>query len=73
MHPSLRDTWTPAVNVVTWFLLTTAILSVLTRLGTKYWIFRKWTVDDGLALGSLVRTLRNWSSCRLGLTCDIGL
>lgn len=62
MHPSLRDTWTPAVNVVTWFLLTTAILSVLTRLGTKYWIFRKWTVDDGLALGSLVRTLRDWCS-----------
>ncbi|PKY03464.1 hypothetical protein P168DRAFT_318925 [Aspergillus campestris IBT 28561] len=54
MHPSLRNTWTPAVNVVTWFLLATAILSVLTRLGTKYWIFRKWTVDDGLALGSLI-------------------
>ncbi|KAJ5782954.1 hypothetical protein N7457_004728 [Penicillium paradoxum] len=54
MHPELKNTWTPAVNVLTWFMLVTAILSVLTRLGTKYFIFRKWTFDDGLAAASLV-------------------
>ncbi|KAJ5159955.1 uncharacterized protein N7482_006959 [Penicillium canariense] len=54
MKPELRETWTPAINVLTWFMLVTAILSVFTRLGTKYWIFRKLTVDDGLSIGSLV-------------------
>jgi prepilin signal peptidase PulO-like enzyme (type II secretory pathway) len=48
------DSWTPAVNVLTWFLLVTAILSVITRLGTKYWIFRKFTEDDYLSIVSLV-------------------
>ncbi|CAI7569436.1 unnamed protein product [Penicillium glandicola] len=52
MQPELKNTWTPAVNVLTWFMLVTAILSVLTRLGTKYFIFRKWTLDDGLAATS---------------------
>ncbi|KAJ5607441.1 hypothetical protein N7537_004060 [Penicillium hordei] len=54
MSPELKNTWTPTVNVMTWFMLVTAILSVLTRLGTKYFIFRKWTFDDGLAAASLV-------------------
>ncbi|KAF7592272.1 hypothetical protein BBP40_000403 [Aspergillus hancockii] len=48
------DSWTPAVNILTWFLLVTAILSVITRLGTKYWIFRKFTDDDYLSIVSLV-------------------
>ncbi|KAA8651162.1 uncharacterized protein ATNIH1004_000040 [Aspergillus tanneri] len=48
------DSWTPAVNVLTWYLLVTAILSMLTRVGTKYWIFRKLTTDDYLSLVSLV-------------------
>ncbi|KAJ5817783.1 hypothetical protein N7447_007791 [Penicillium robsamsonii] len=54
MHPELKNTWTPGINVLTWFMLVTAILSVFTRLGTKYFIFRKWTLDDGLATASLV-------------------
>jgi len=53
MRPELKNTWTPGINVLTWFMLVTAILSVLTRLGTKYFIFRKWTFDDGLASASL--------------------
>ncbi|KAH8422278.1 uncharacterized protein LDX57_000036 [Aspergillus melleus] len=48
------DSWTPAVNVLTWYLLVTAALSVLTRLGTKWWIFRKLTTDDYLSIVSLV-------------------
>jgi hypothetical protein len=54
MLPELKNTWTPAVNILTWFMLVTAILSVLTRLGTKYFIFRKWTFDDGLVTTSIV-------------------
>ncbi|KAB8214200.1 hypothetical protein BDV33DRAFT_183133 [Aspergillus novoparasiticus] len=49
-----KDNWQPTVNVVTWFLMTTAILCVLTRLGTKYWIFRRWTTDDYLSIVSVV-------------------
>ncbi|KAE8326413.1 hypothetical protein BDV39DRAFT_206056 [Aspergillus sergii] len=48
------DTWKPAVNVLTWFLMVTAILSVFARLGTKYWIFRRWTTDDYLSIASMV-------------------
>lgn len=48
------DSWTPAVNVLTWYLLVTAALSVLTRLGTKWWIFRKLTTDDYLSVVSLI-------------------
>ncbi|KAE8142343.1 hypothetical protein BDV38DRAFT_295134 [Aspergillus pseudotamarii] len=48
------DTWKPAVNVLTWFLMVTAILGVLARLGTKYWIFRRWTADDYLSIVSMV-------------------
>ncbi len=54
MRPELRETWTPAINVLTWFMLVTSILSVFTRLGTKYWIFRKLTVDDVLSIASLL-------------------
>ncbi|KAB8262937.1 hypothetical protein BDV32DRAFT_119767 [Aspergillus pseudonomiae] len=48
------DTWKPAVNVLTWFLMVTAILGVFARLGTKYWIFRRWTTDDYLSIVSMV-------------------
>lgn len=54
MKAELRDTWTPAVNVLTWFMLVVSILSVLTRLATKYWIFRKLTVDDLLSIAAMV-------------------
>ncbi|KAJ5246258.1 hypothetical protein N7468_001241 [Penicillium chermesinum] len=54
MKPELRETWTPAVNILTWFMLVTSILSVFTRLGTKIWIFRKFTTDDFFSIGAVV-------------------
>ncbi|PYI00635.1 hypothetical protein BO78DRAFT_401933 [Aspergillus sclerotiicarbonarius CBS 121057] len=48
------DTKDPAVNVSTWFLLVTAALSVIFRLGTKYGSFRTLTNDDYLIVASLV-------------------
>ncbi|KAE8396160.1 hypothetical protein BDV23DRAFT_178216 [Aspergillus alliaceus] len=48
------DSWTPAVNVTTWLFMITAILSIFTRLGTKYWIFRRFTTDDYLSIVSVV-------------------
>ncbi|OKL56626.1 hypothetical protein UA08_08216 [Talaromyces atroroseus] len=48
------DTETPAINVLSWFLLVISILGVLTRLGTKLWIFRKFTNDDYMIILSAV-------------------
>ncbi|KAJ5831832.1 hypothetical protein N7474_000143 [Penicillium riverlandense] len=48
------DTKVPAVNVTTWVLLVTIIFSVFARLGTKYRLFHKLTVDDVLIIASLV-------------------
>ncbi|RMJ29053.1 hypothetical protein PHISP_00133 [Aspergillus sp. HF37] len=50
----VKGSRTAAVDVLTWFLLVAAILSVLIRLGTKCWIFRKLTRDDYLSILSLV-------------------
>ncbi|KAL1965585.1 hypothetical protein VTN77DRAFT_5669 [Rasamsonia byssochlamydoides] len=44
MH--VTDAATAAANVVNWFLLVTAILAVLVRLGTKYFFVRRLTQDD---------------------------
>ncbi|KAF7596034.1 hypothetical protein BBP40_003814 [Aspergillus hancockii] len=48
------DRRAPILNVVTWFLLVVAILSVLTRLGTKLWMFHRFTSDDYLIVASLI-------------------
>jgi hypothetical protein len=50
------DSWKPAVNTLTWFLMVTAIIGVFARLGTKYWIIRRWTADDYLSIASMVRS-----------------
>ncbi|KAH8703269.1 hypothetical protein BGW36DRAFT_369075 [Talaromyces proteolyticus] len=48
------DTWTPAINVICWFFLVVAILGILTRLGTKAWIYRKFTRDDYVIILSII-------------------
>ncbi|KAJ5814482.1 hypothetical protein N7474_006259 [Penicillium riverlandense] len=48
------DTKDPAVNVTTWFLLVTIVFSVSARLGTKFRLFKKLTLDDLLIIASLV-------------------
>lgn len=47
------DTKDPAINVTTWFLLVTIIFSVSARLGTKFRLFKKLTIDDLLIIASL--------------------
>ncbi|KKK21965.1 hypothetical protein AOCH_001866 [Aspergillus ochraceoroseus] len=54
MSQLTKESKDPAINVTTWFLLVTAVLSVIFRLGTKYHIFRKLTSDDYLIIASLV-------------------
>lgn len=50
------DVRTPAVDVVTWFLLVVAMIAVLIRLGTKLWIFRQLHKDDYIMILSAVRS-----------------
>ncbi|KAL5335753.1 hypothetical protein BJX70DRAFT_410292 [Aspergillus crustosus] len=47
------DTRDPDVNITTWFLVVVAAQSVLIRLGTKWWICRRWTSDDYLIIAAL--------------------
>ncbi|KAJ5330519.1 hypothetical protein N7476_000302 [Penicillium atrosanguineum] len=48
------DTKDPMVNVTTWCLLVVTIFSVLSRLGTKFRLFRQLIADDLLMIASLV-------------------
>ena len=52
------DTKEPAVNVTTWVLLVTTILSVSVRLAMKWRLFRKLAADDALIVTSTVEFAR---------------
>lgn len=54
MSRYIKGSHTAAVDVLSWFLLVTSTLSVLTRLGTKIWIFRNLKRDDYFSIVSLV-------------------
>lgn len=45
----------PLVSVVTWFLVITAFLSVLARLGTRYAVVRTFRWDDAFIILAMVR------------------
>lgn len=54
-QPGSRDNLGPFLNVVTWVLLITSALAVLTRLVTKRALKRRVDVDDAFVLLALVR------------------
>jgi hypothetical protein len=45
----------PVVNIAAWLGMTMIILSVFTRIGSKYSVIRKWTMDDTLIATTMVR------------------
>lgn len=53
--PGSRDDLGPFLNVVTWVLLITSALAVLTRLVTKRAMRRRMDVDDAFVVAALVR------------------
>ena len=55
-QPGSRDNLGPFVNVVTWILLITSALAVLTRLITKRALRRRIDVDDAFVIAALVST-----------------
>lgn len=52
----MGDDLTPVIEVVTWFLLVTLLLSVIARGATKAVVVRSLTVDDYLISASTVRS-----------------
>lgn len=46
--------YSPAINVVTWFLTLVTVLAVLVRMGTKLTISREVHLDDGAILVAAV-------------------
>jgi heme/copper-type cytochrome/quinol oxidase subunit 1 len=53
-QPGSKDNFGPYVNVVTWILLITSTLAVLTRLITKRALRRRIDVDDAFVIAALV-------------------
>jgi hypothetical protein len=53
-EPGSRDNLGPFVNVVTWILLITSALAVLTRLITKRALRRRIDIDDLFIIAALV-------------------
>jgi hypothetical protein len=53
-HPGSKANLGPFLNVVTWILLITSGLAVLTRLVTKRALRRRIDVDDGFVVAALV-------------------
>jgi heme/copper-type cytochrome/quinol oxidase subunit 1 len=53
-EPGSKDNLGPFVNVVTWILLITSGLAVLTRLITKRALRRRIDVDDAFVIAALV-------------------
>jgi hypothetical protein len=53
-EPGSRDNLGPFVNVVTWILLITSTLAVLTRLITKRALRRRIDIDDAFVIAALV-------------------
>lgn len=57
-QPGSRDDLGPFLNVVTWVLLVTSALAVLTRLITKRALKRRVDIDDAFVLSALVGMTR---------------
>ncbi|PLB50739.1 hypothetical protein P170DRAFT_463859 [Aspergillus steynii IBT 23096] len=53
------DSWNPAVNITSWFLMSSTALCVMCRLVTKWLIFRKLTMDDYFVIISLAFCIGN--------------
>jgi hypothetical protein len=51
---SVQDNHGSLVNILAWFLLIASSLTVFTRIATKWLVSRKFNLDDGMILLSLV-------------------
>lgn len=56
-QPGSKDDLGPFINVVTWILLITSALAVLTRLITKRALRRRMDIDDAFVIAALVSGL----------------
>jgi hypothetical protein len=72
MGEAESDNWKPAVSIMNWFLMVTAVLFVCIRLGTKYWIFRRWTTDDYFSIAAAVLCAAQTLAISMALVNGLG-
>lgn len=66
------DTQDPAVNVTTWLFMVIMVFSVMTRLGTKFYLFKRLMVDDLLIFASLVFGIAQGTAISLAVSAGYG-
>ncbi|PSN69516.1 hypothetical protein BS50DRAFT_664532 [Corynespora cassiicola Philippines] len=62
----------PYINVVTWTLLTTSALAVMTRIVTKKAMGRKIDIDDAFIIGALATSIGSGIACSIQSSNGLG-
>ncbi|KAJ4333747.1 hypothetical protein N0V87_007408 [Didymella glomerata] len=71
-QPGSRDNLGPFLDVVTWILLITSALAVVTRLITKRALKRRVDVDDAFVLLALITSIGSGASVSIQVTNGLG-
>lgn len=71
-RPGSKDDLGPFINVVTWVLLITSALAVLTRLITKRALRRSIDVDDAFVIAALVASIGSGVSVSIQIANGLG-
>ncbi|KAF1913211.1 hypothetical protein BDU57DRAFT_457023 [Ampelomyces quisqualis] len=71
-QPGSKDNFGPYVNVVTWILLITSTLAVLTRLITKRALRRRIDVDDAFVVAALLVSIGSGASVSVQAANGLG-
>ncbi|KAL5117132.1 hypothetical protein ACEQ8H_004957 [Pleosporales sp. CAS-2024a] len=71
-EPGSKENLGPFVNVVTWILLITSALAVLTRLITKRALRRRIQVDDVFVIAALIASIASGASVSIQTTNGLG-
>ncbi|KAH6611946.1 hypothetical protein C7974DRAFT_406639 [Boeremia exigua] len=71
-HPGSRDDLGPFLNVVTWILLITSALAVVTRLVTKRALRRRVDVDDVFVVLALIASIGSGASVSVQVANGLG-
>ncbi|KAH3915379.1 hypothetical protein HBI56_165670 [Parastagonospora nodorum] len=71
-EPGSKDNLGPFVNVVTWILLITSALAVLTRLITKRALRRRVDIDDVFVIAALVASIASGASVSIQTANGLG-
>lgn len=69
---AIPETWGLLINFLSWFLIVTSFMAVLTRMVTKYFVRRKLSNDDWAIISSLVRLIPGLSALLVANNIPLG-